>query len=410
MDIQNNKKWSVCILCTLLVFGSGGLTMTAFSIHQPYLVSIAHFTNTQSSLIISVRTVANLAAVLWAYKIYERFSVRSCLFVSSLSAFASFFLYGIAGNITGLYFTAAFLGGIAAGLGGIVPATILMSRWFVKNVSLAIGICAAGTGISAMIAPLIIEKVINDFSWQTAFLAEAFFCAVVGVLVFMFVQDYPDEQSREQDRSKKNVQPNLEKSLLNKKKFLVMCLAIFMQGVIGNVSYPHLSVLLSSEQYTTAAISVILSAVGVTLTIGKCLYGWVTDKIGVIYSNVIFCFFLIVGELLCCFTPVHNRIITFLCIVCLGSGLSLCTVGVSVYALQLGGHEYSSVLLRSFQVVYQGGALIFSSLPGMIADMSGSYIPFYLLMVIFTLFSGILVQSCLLSRNLINAARNNLKE
>lgn len=43
------------------------------------------------------------------------------------------------------------LAGVSYGLGAMLPASILMLRWFSSRRGTAIGICAAGTGISAVV-------------------------------------------------------------------------------------------------------------------------------------------------------------------------------------------------------------------------------------------------------------------
>ena len=45
----------------------------------------------------------------------------------------------------------------------------------------------------------------------------------------------------------------------------------------------------------------------------------------------------------------------------------------------LAAPEQYPVVVRRLQVIYAGGALLFASLPGLLADRLGGYIPAYLL-------------------------------
>lgn len=54
-------------------------------------------------------------------------------------------------------------------------------------------------------------------------------------------------------------------------------------------------------------------------------------------------------------------------------------MGPSVWSNDLAAPEQYPVVVRRLQVIYAGGALLFASLPGLLADRLGGYIPAYLL-------------------------------
>ena len=65
-------------------------------------------------------------------------------------------------------------------------------------------------------------------------------------------------------------------------------------------------------------------------------------------------------------------------ILCLGIGYPIATMGPSVWANDLADPARYSVVIRRLQVIYAGGALVFASLPGILADHFGGYLPAYL--------------------------------
>ena len=65
------------------------------------------------------------------------------------------------------------LAGVSYGLGAMLPASILMLRWFLSRRGTAIGICAAGTGISAVVFSSILSALIERFSLRVCFYFEA---------------------------------------------------------------------------------------------------------------------------------------------------------------------------------------------------------------------------------------------
>ena len=67
-------------------------------------------------------------------------------------------------------------------------------------------------------------------------------------------------------------------------------------------------------------------------------------------------------------------------VACLGVGYPIATIGPSVWAGDMASPDNYPKVVRRLQVVYAGGALLFASVPGILADRAGgSYIPAYIL-------------------------------
>ena len=77
----------------------------------------------------------------------------------------------------------------------------------------------------------------------------------------------------------------------------------------------------------------------------------------------------------------------FLAMCTYGAGLALTTVGLTAWAGDLSAPEQYDETVRRFQLGYAAGGLIFSSLPGILADhFHGSYLPAYLFFTVCTVF------------------------
>ena len=77
------------------------------------------------------------------------------------------------------------LAGVSYGLGAMLPASILMLRWFLSRRGTDIGICAAGTGISAVVFPPILSALIERFSLRACFYFEALVSLLAAGRVFL---------------------------------------------------------------------------------------------------------------------------------------------------------------------------------------------------------------------------------
>ena len=76
-----------------------------------------------------------------------------------------------------------------------------------------------------------------------------------------------------------------------------------------------------------------------------------------------------------------------------GAGVSLSTVGLSIWAGDFGGEEQAAQLVQRFQLCYGIGGLGLSTMPGMFADWTGSYAPAYLVLLGCAVVSVLIVQA-----------------
>lgn len=113
---------------------------------------------------------------------------------------------------------------------------------------------------------------------------------------------------------------------------------------------------------------------------------------GAYRSGFLFFGLLIAGEILCCLAGTAGLNTALTAMLCLGLGLPLSTVGLSVYASDMAPSSGYERTVRWFQMAYMIGALVFGPVPGMIADATGSYIPFYILISLFAAVSMLFVQ------------------
>ena len=166
------RAWAVCLGCTLALLVCGGLCINAFSVAQPYILAQNGFTNTQTSMITTACSVTFLLCMYVANAYYEKLGYRVGLTLAVLLGAGSFVLFAEAKTLLS-YYLAGMLAGVSYGLGAMLPASILMLRWFSSHRGTAIGICAAGTGVSAVVFSPILSALIERFSLRVCFYFEA---------------------------------------------------------------------------------------------------------------------------------------------------------------------------------------------------------------------------------------------
>ena len=179
-----------CAGCTLMLLVTCGLACNVFSAAQPYILAGHGFTNTQTSLITTIRSAAYLLGTLAVGRYYRRIGYRAGCALSAVLVSVSFVLFAAAKSLAAYYFAGA-VAGVGYAFGSMVPASILMRRWFRSHCGLAIGVCAAGTGLATVAFSPLFTSIAEKSGVDHAFLWTAVFCLAAAAVVFCLGRDDP---------------------------------------------------------------------------------------------------------------------------------------------------------------------------------------------------------------------------
>lgn len=392
-------RFTICALSTVMVFVCVGLVSNAFSICLPFIIKVHGFSNTQISLLATMKSVTSLLAMFAADRYYGRLGLKKGIALAMLSASLSFFIYGISSTPL-LYCAASALSGISYAMGGMIPASLLIRQWFPLKSAAALGIAASGSGIGSVLGPVTLLFLIENFGLSSAFLAQALAVAAVTLPIVALirentpehtgietasVEDFPEtEVSSGSSRDCIHGGTLLHNRLSRREQLRILC-GSFLIGVLGLTGFNYLSLLYTSAGHSAATVSFFLSLMGILLIAGKCSFGWIADRAGSFRTAALFCLFLCIGQLLCCFAPQSGRLLFGITFLFLGMGLALASVGLSIMAsdfCQVGNY---ATVLKNYQLSYALGGLVSSAVPGMLADRTGSYLPSYILFFILSI-------------------------
>ena len=392
-------RFTICALSTVMVFVCVGLVSNAFSICLPFIIKVHGFSNTQISLLATMKSVTSLLAMFAADRYYGRLGLKKGIALAMLSASLSFFIYGISSTPL-LYCAASALSGISYAMGGMIPASLLIRQWFPLKPAAALGIAASGSGIGSVLGPVTLLFLIENFGLSSAFLAQALAVAAVTLPIVALirentpehtgietagVEDFPEtEVSSGSSRDCIHGGTLLHNRLSRREQLRILC-GSFLIGVLGLTGFNYLSLLYTSAGHSAATVSFFLSLMGILLIAGKCSFGWIADRAGSFRTAALFCLFLCIGQLLCCFAPQSGHLLFGITFLFLGMGLALASVGLSIMAsdfCQVGNY---ATVLKNYQLSYALVGLVSSAVPGMLADRTGSYLPSYILFFILSI-------------------------
>lgn len=392
----SHYAWKICFGCTLLIFVCMGLVSSGFSVYFPFIKQSYHFSNTQISTLTTIRYVATLLAQIYINDYYRRVEMRRGMGIAAGLATISFVLFGLSSNYPA-YMLAAFIGGLSYGLGTMIPVSILIRRWFVQNQGVALGISAAGSGAATIIAAPFITWMIQRMSLSIAFLLEAIMSLVLAAVIYAVVRNTPQDKgvtALGEHRCNTDYQKlHHTYNKLTDTDALLLKAVCLVGGALANPAFTHLSLLYASEGYTSSQAAMIVSGVGVILTLSKIAFGRFSDWIGGFRASVLFGVILAIGLVSGCFAHLMNPVINGCAVVLMGIGFPIATIGPSIWTHDLAPTDEYAKRLREFMLFFTIGALVFSPIPGVIADFFGYYRLVYCLFLLLLLVMLILLSN-----------------
>ena len=386
--------WVVCAACALLLFCTSGLAVNAFTIYQPYILAQNGFTNAQSSMIVTVRSLFGFAGMLLTGRYYRRLTLRAGMGLAGGMITAGFFLFGAARSYV-VYLAAAAVVGVGYGFGTMIPVSMVMERWFIEKRNTAVGLCSAVTGLSTLGFPSLLTWGIERYGLAAAFRFEGLCIVGLVLLSFLLNRSQPADMGLRPYGSWDAVEHGGYREhgrSLGKKHWMILIPALLCVGAFASVGYSHITVLARGEGASahTAAIAVTIS--GIALVGSKFLYGVVTERITTYKANWVFGAILTAGLFLCCVFR-GSAAVLYPAMAVYGIGLPVGTVGLTAWAGDLSAPEKYDETIRRFQVCYAAGGMLFSTLPGILADRSGgSYVPAYVFFTCCAVFTILAVQ------------------
>ncbi len=386
--------WFVCAGCAVLLFCTSGLAVNAFTIYQPYIMELNGFTNTQTSSVITFRTFASLITMLLSGVYYKKLSLRGGMTAAGLCTAAGFAVFGAAKSYP-VYCSAAVLVGLGYGLGTMIPIALVLKKWFVKSRNLAIGACSAATGLSTLGIPSLLSYGIERIGLNKTFFIQAAVMTALTVIAFLLIRSAPEDKDLAPYGGTETGTDNGSGGIgLSAKENALLLSAVVLVGGVMSVAYCHLSVLITGEGYSPAAAAAASSFSGLALMLGKISFGRLGDKISNYKSNYLFGTLLILGCSANCFIA-RGEWTVYVSSVLFSAGMAFTSVGLTTWAVDLSAPEKCERNIRLFQTLYSVGTLVFSPLPGIIADRDGgSYVLSYAVFAVLAVYILFAVQYC----------------
>ena len=251
------------------------------------------------------------------------------------------------------------------------------------------GISSAASGVAMLVAPAL-TKITIGFGLKYGFLFMSLCCAVLGLIIFLLLRNTPEECSmtpyHHHAPASKNARPEREPEhppYTNAFHNGVILLVVFLIAAPVGVGVNNITIFLQRAGYDPMLAATAFSAIGLFMTVAKIVGAEMYDLVGGRFGNYILGGVFIGGLGLLLLAPGGNVTLLFAGLLLYGFGLPLGSVATYQWGSDLYGSEGYANAVRVFSITYNVGSLVFSSIPGIMADHNGgSYMPAFIMFTV----------------------------
>lgn len=375
--------WVIAICCTLSVCAAS-LLSTGMSTNLNAMRQCLGLTNTQTSMILTARSIAAFVVTLFASRYYDLLGIKKGMLIAMLSGAVAFLIFAFAGANMALNYLAACFAGVCYSYGMMMPASMLLKRWFNEKRGLALSIASCGTALVSIIFAPLVQSVVDSQGLKAAFLMQGAVLLFVALVLLLLVVEDPSLKGLEPCGGrdwKPDVSgvPVREATSLSGGWFLALVVATGFIGMSASPCSANYTNNLVTAGLNAMDVAKALSVYGIVVMLSKLFYGRCIDGIGTYKTTIIFGILCTIGMLLLAAVNLRPTIpFMYFSLISVAIGCVVQTLGYPNWCADLDSQHYNHTLERC-QLGYQLGTLIGSPLPGILADATGNYGAAYLM-------------------------------
>jgi oxalate/formate antiporter len=314
----------------------------------------------------------------------DRFGPRLLISTGSLLTGLSWLLASGAGDVTTLYLTYGFLGGIGTGI-VYIGVVGLMVKWFPDKRGLAVGTVAAGYGMGAMLTTFPISSSITERGLQSTFITFGIGMGLVGFIAAQFLRAPPDNYvpAGFKAAEEKGVGPAV---MVRNPIFWLMFVMMTLMSTSGLMVTSQLAAFAKDAGVTNVVVWG-LAAVPLALTIDRIcngltrpLFGFISDRIG--RENTMFIAFLLEAVAMTLWLQTSDNAVLFVLlsgVVFLGWG-EIFSLFPSTLTDTFGA-RFATVNYGCLYIAQGIGSILGGPLAALLREKSGSWTPVFSLAI-----------------------------
>ncbi|BAE85590.1 MFS transporter [Desulfitobacterium hafniense] len=231
-------------------------------------------------LYISILLFVAAITLVFAGKIFARFSARLIMTVSVLLVGFGFLGFSVFTSVYLFYVAGAFMGFGMAFIGYLAVPTII-NRWFNQKVGTFIGVCTAFTGVGGIVLNPIAGQIITSYGWRSGYLFFAILVFVIGLPCALLIRSYPSDKGLKPYGDTGEVAASMTgvsySTAIKSLAFFIALLFAFCIAMNAAVNY-YLPAFSASLGMTVSLVATVASASMFGNMFGKIILGMINDK------------------------------------------------------------------------------------------------------------------------------------
>ena len=283
-NLEFKRGWHVLILAIVgVATSSSSLLLYSFSSMVIPLEQAMGWARSDLQAAITALSLGTIVAAQLAGWLNLRYGLRAVTLVSLVALSLSVLMLSqISGSIWMLYL--GFFLVPLAGLGTLqITWSHLINLWFEENRGFALAIILSGSGLAAIMLPLITTWAISGWNWQAGFIALAVLPVLLALplaLRWLIPEIRSTSKntppSSEEDRERPGL---LFKDALCSWRFWVcnLSMTLVVSCVVGMVT--NIVPMLQDRGLTALQAGQVFSSFGVSLILGRLLVGYLIDRL-----------------------------------------------------------------------------------------------------------------------------------
>lgn len=261
----------------------------------------------------------------------DKYPLRRIIAIGSTSMAIGFVSLSFVQNPIQFYLVIGLFIGFGASSMGQLATSKLVTNWFDRRRSTALGIAATGVSLSGVIMPFISAELIQAYGWRNGFLVYGLFTGLVVVpLVLRVVISKPEDVGLHPDGADKYLShpqgaplpPRVRMgAVVRDANFWVIAVSFAFLFCCMSATLTHMVPRVTDLGYTLSQASLMMSLCAGLGVLGKLSFGWLGDRLGVRTNLWIIVAVQFLGQLLMFISP----------------GLLLFGLGAALFGYGVGG-------------------------------------------------------------------------
>lgn len=283
---QGFYGWHIVLYSAIALAATGPGQTVGISMFIDPMIEDLDISRSAISTAYLVGTLAGAIALPWIGRALDRFGVRRTMAIIGLAFGTILILMSLISSVVGL--TAGFVGIRMAGQGALgLTATTAVALWFDRKRGTAAGLVSAFGAVGISSTPLLLEGLINDYGWRTAWVIEGLAIYVIVLpLALLAFRNRPADLGQMPDGAPVDHTRPLPKPVgytrgetLRHPYFWLVASAVMVTGALTTAVAFHQISLLTARGLTASEAAANFIPQTVAGLIATLLTGYLMDRI-----------------------------------------------------------------------------------------------------------------------------------